>query len=299
MIPAGQEDMALNLDICDRIRSKQVPGKEAMRALKKRIGHKNPNVQLLALKLTDISVKNGGPHFLVEIASREFVDFVVSVSQSSGTNYEVKNKILGLLQSWSFAFKERSDLSYMSDTVNSLKSQGISFPQAEKITPTMIDTIAPPDWTDSDVCERCRTLFTISNRKHHCRNCGKTFCKKCADRYIPLPRLGINQDVRVCESCFYSTLPKSSSKESLPSNNFMNDVERKEDEELQKAIALSLLEKQKGSKSESKAKPSKQLSDESDDDDLRAAIKASLSDVQKKEKEATSASIYPTVLFLN
>ncbi len=30
-------------------------------------------------------------------------------------------------------------------------------------------------------CMRCNTEFTLTERKHHCRDCGKIFCARYAD----------------------------------------------------------------------------------------------------------------------
>uniref|UniRef100_G3UQV3 RUN and FYVE domain-containing protein 2 n=1 Tax=Meleagris gallopavo TaxID=9103 RepID=G3UQV3_MELGA len=48
-------------------------------------------------------------------------------------------------------------------------------------------------------CKLCEKEFSLSKRKHHCRNCGEIFCNACSDNELPLP--SSPKPVRVCDSC--------------------------------------------------------------------------------------------------
>ncbi|KAJ1033969.1 hypothetical protein NDA16_000177 [Ustilago loliicola] len=208
LLPVGSEDIALNLEICDQVRAKQVPAKQAMQVLKRRVSHKNPNVVLLALGLTDICIKNGGDHFLQEVASREFMDNLISILRNpAGVSNDVKSKALGLIQNWSqIAQAKPAQMGYITDIYKQLKSDSsFEFPPLDPnavASAALVETLTAPEWVDGEVCMRCRTAFTTFNRKHHCRNCGNVFCQQCSSHNMALPWFGIGQDVRVCDGCY-------------------------------------------------------------------------------------------------
>ncbi|XP_052333822.1 RUN and FYVE domain-containing protein 2-like isoform X3 [Oncorhynchus keta] len=62
---------------------------------------------------------------------------------------------------------------------------------------------------DANICKLCEKEFSISRRKHHCRNCGEIFCNACSDNELPLP--ASPKPVRVCDMCHALLLQRCSS----------------------------------------------------------------------------------------
>ncbi|XP_039593625.1 RUN and FYVE domain-containing protein 2 isoform X1 [Polypterus senegalus] len=62
---------------------------------------------------------------------------------------------------------------------------------------------------DATHCRLCQAEFSISRRKHHCRNCGEIFCNSCSDNELPLP--ASPKPVRVCNTCYGMLLQRCSS----------------------------------------------------------------------------------------
>ncbi|OLL26650.1 Vacuolar protein sorting-associated protein 27 [Neolecta irregularis DAH-3] len=259
-LPSGFEDWALTLEICDQIRSKSVAPKDAMKALKRRLENKNPNVQLSTLRLIDACVKNGGDHFLVEVASKEFIDNMSSLLKSTVfTNAEVKSRILELMQVWVLAFQGKPHLHYVEEAVKSLKYEGIN-------------------WTMFDM----NLMNSITAGIAEMFSAGSAQQKLFLSPVLALYNLSVNAQKLKHQT---GTRPLLQTPATPPAREDAED-----DEDLKTALRLSLEDSTKIDLI-SKPAPARSSSyqpkttSKPKDDDLEAAIQASLRDVEEAKKK--------------
>ncbi|CAD5122755.1 DgyrCDS11164 [Dimorphilus gyrociliatus] len=57
------------------------------------------------------------------------------------------------------------------------------------------------DDSEATECYSCKTSFSLTFRRHHCRICLRIFCKNCANNLISSPD-NCNNKIRVCDLCF-------------------------------------------------------------------------------------------------
>ncbi|KAL0274934.1 UNVERIFIED_CONTAM: hypothetical protein PYX00_002952 [Menopon gallinae] len=61
---------------------------------------------------------------------------------------------------------------------------------------------------DAMSCKDCGKEFSLTRRKHHCRNCGDIFCNPCSDNTFMMPFS--SRPVRICNSCHAYLVGKNS-----------------------------------------------------------------------------------------
>ncbi|XP_050205723.1 TOM1-like protein 6 isoform X2 [Mercurialis annua] len=96
-------DWTMNIDICDSLNSNHWLAKDVVKAVKKRLQHKNSKVQLLALTLLETMVKNCGDFVHFQIAEKNILGEMVRIVKKKA-DMHVRDKILVLLDSWQEAF---------------------------------------------------------------------------------------------------------------------------------------------------------------------------------------------------
>ncbi|CAO2181494.1 unnamed protein product [Urochloa humidicola] len=92
-------DWAKNMEICDICNRDPGQSKDVVKALKKRIGHKNPKVQLLALTLLETVIKNCGDILHMHVAERDILHEMVKIVKKK-SDPRVKEKVLVLIDTW-------------------------------------------------------------------------------------------------------------------------------------------------------------------------------------------------------
>ncbi|KAK7904153.1 hypothetical protein WMY93_016760 [Mugilogobius chulae] len=75
---------------------------------------------------------------------------------------------------------------------------------------------AQKDWvpdTQHSVCMVCRReRFTMFNRRHHCRRCGRLVCQACSEKKMAVQGCP-GEEVRVCDQCYAFFHPESDDEE--------------------------------------------------------------------------------------
>uniref|UniRef100_A0A1J3CNW3 TOM1-like protein 2 n=1 Tax=Noccaea caerulescens TaxID=107243 RepID=A0A1J3CNW3_NOCCA len=134
-------DWTTNMEICDSVNSLHWQAKDVVKAVKKRLQHKSPRVQQLALTLLETLVKNCGDYLHHQVAEKNVLGEMVKIVKKKA-DMQVRDKILVMLDSWQQAFggpEGKYPQYYWA--YDELRRSGVEFPRR---SPDASPIITPP-----------------------------------------------------------------------------------------------------------------------------------------------------------
>eukprot|EP01134_Creolimax_fragrantissima_P003548 CFRG3548T1 len=212
-----EPDLAINTELCDVLRQREVKATTALNAIIKKIGQRKPMVTLLALTVLEMCVSNCGPYFAREVATENFMNQMREWALPSSFSEQISYRLLEIIQNWAVGFKGDGAYQKIFDTYHRMRMEGFQFPEC-RVTEAMFRVDQAPEWLEGDQCYNCRTYFGPITRKHHCRNCGQIFCNSCSSYEAAIPKYGYEKAVRVCSGCHTLLQNGQHDSKSVPQN---------------------------------------------------------------------------------
>ncbi|KAM0733903.1 Zinc finger FYVE domain-containing protein 1 [Formica fusca] len=91
-------------------------------------------------------------------------------------------------------------VSYITEAVTN-----VSLQPTKALKAWAADQVAPSYWRPNceiKYCYQCKILFSPTDDKHHCRDCGEGFCAQCSSKTKCVPNRNWYSPVRVCDTCY-------------------------------------------------------------------------------------------------
>nr|CAH8851261.1 unnamed protein product [Trichobilharzia regenti] len=157
------------------------------------------------LKLqADEAVKSNGMSEEKLISLEKELKVVRSDLQKSAlSKKEIDSLMEKLINAEDVSSSLRSELNSKLKEIKELQTAVIELGRENQTLQVLRERLTNRQWTKDDeamTCFGCDREFSISTRRHHCRNCGGIFCQNCSSNRAATT---FSKDpVRVCQACY-------------------------------------------------------------------------------------------------
>ncbi|QCD84906.1 TOM1-like protein 5 isoform X1 [Vigna unguiculata] len=132
----AETDWIKNIEICELVAHDKKQARDVVKAIKKRLGYKNPNIQLYAVLLLEMLMNNIGDHVHQQVIDTGIIPILVKIVKKK-SDLPVRERIFLLLDATQTSLGGASGkFPQYYNAYYDLVSAGVQFPQRDQVTPS-------------------------------------------------------------------------------------------------------------------------------------------------------------------